>query len=305
MAWRLHLTNQIVHRLDILPGKQPLLGAWAQPNRVFYFDLETGTELGEMTLMDVYGGDRQAERWREFVQSLVAPNRAHLPFVRKSQLTIHTTDDGQMRLYQVGDSMLYLEMDGSEVSLDVSDVNVWLAVGFDRFMGVIGALDEKKQLHLYQQNIPVGVFNLGLNVASELRPMVAVSHGGAAIYVCDGQQIVLTDSSGQVRKRLETHYFVGRMSCSPDGKLLATSDIENGVLRIYDDSLTPMRQRHAIDLLAEATQIQLIADLPPATIALSALAIDNQGVCAFAMSGVLCVTSLDRLDVLPQPQALF
>lgn len=304
MGWRLHLTNQVIHHLDILPGKQPLLGAWAQPNRVFYFDLETGTEMGETTLMDVYGGDRQAERWREFVHSLVAPNRAYLPVVRTSQATIFTTDDGQMRLYQIGPFSLFLEMEGNEVTLDTGDVVNWLEIAFDRFMGVIAALDEHKKLHLYQQNIPIGVFDLGLGAASELRPMIAVSHAGASIYVCDGEQIVVTDSSGVVHKRLNTHYFVGRMGCSPDGHLLVTSDMESGVIRIYDNSLTPTHQRHAIDMLAESTQIQLIADFPPASIALSALAIDNQGVIVFAMSGVVCVTSLEKMDALPRPQPL-
>src|SRR3982751_265804 len=82
MPWRVHLTNQAIQNLHILPGKQTLLAAWTQRDRATYFDLETGIELGEHQHKAV---SRQSDKWAEFIASLVAPNGAYLPFVRTAQ----------------------------------------------------------------------------------------------------------------------------------------------------------------------------------------------------------------------------
>lgn len=305
MAWRVHLTNQAIRSLDILAGKPPLLAAWTQRERVSYFDLETGAPIEERILRSDRAGERQGDKWREFVAGLMAPNRAYLPVVRTPQATIYTTDDGQMRLYHLADADLLLEIEGKEIRLDASGATSFIAVGLDRFLGLIAALDEQGHVHIYQQHIPVGVFDLGLSVQPELPPGLVISHGGAAIFASDGQQVVLTDSSGRVQQRLDVHYAVGKMACSPNGHLLACGDLETGVIRAYNGSdLTPTHQRHAIDLLAEATQLQLLADLPPAAVALNALAASNEGGLAFAMAGVICVTDLEHTDALPRPQKL-
>ena len=81
-------------------------------------------------------------------------------------------------------------------------------------------------------------------------------------------------------------------------------DPETGVIRVYDDELQPTHQRHALDLLQDAAQLQLIADLPPFNAAPGSLVIDNKGNIAFNISGVVCVTTLKQLDALPRPQPL-
>lgn len=305
MSWRVHLTNQAIRSLDILGGKPPLLAAWIHRDRVAFFDLETGAPVEERVLKPVRAGERQSDRWHEFVASLAAPNLVYLPAVRTPQATIYATHDGQMRLYHVGACDLFLEIEGKEIRLEANGVNDFLAVGLDCVLGLIAALDDRGKIHIFQQHIPVGKFDVGLSVQPELPPGLVISHGGAAIFVSDGQQIVLTDSSGRARHRLDAHYFIGRIACSPNGKLLVTSDLETGVLRIYNGSdLTPTHQRHAYDLLTDATQLQLLADLPPADMAVTALAAANDGVLAFAMSGVICVTNAEQMDTLPRPQRL-
>lgn len=306
MAWRLHLSNQAIHHLDILSGKQSLLAAWIRQDRVAYFDLLTGTALQEQTITFTRPDDPESPDWDQFIQSLVAPNGLYLPVVNTGKATIYTSDDGQLRVYHRGDVSLAVETYGDEVPLDVQQATTFLAVDLDRFLGMIAALDEQGRLHIYQQTILVGVFDLGLSVDEDSRPSVAMSQGAQAIFVSDGQQIVRADSSGQVVQRLQTHYAVGLLAVSPDGERVATGDTETGVIRVYDGSdLTPTHQRFGIDLLTKARQVQLLADLPPAGIALNTLAIDNQGHLAFAMSGVICVTELDQMDQLPRPQFLF
>jgi hypothetical protein len=275
MSWRVHLTNQAILSLDILMGTPSLLAVWTHRERVTFFDLETGTPVEERIFRSSRAGERQSDRWPEFVASLVAPNNVYLPTVRTPEAIIYTTNDGQMRLYHVGDSDLFLEIEGKEVKLESRDASYFHAIGFDRFLGLIAALDNTGKLHIFQQQIPVGVFELGLSLHPDLPPSLAISHGGAAIFVSDGQQLILTDPAGRVRKQLDVHYFVGRIACSPNGKLLVTSDLETGVLRVYNGDLAVSHQRHAYDLISHATQLQLMADLPPAAMAVTALAADN------------------------------
>jgi len=302
MAWRVHLTNQAIQRLDILPGKPPLLAAWTQRDRATYFDLESGVEIGEHQHKAV---SRQSDRWPEFAATLVAPNGAYLPLIRTAQATIYTTEDGRMRLFYMDGTNLTLEVEGKDLPLEVKAASDFTTLAFDRVMGIVAALDEKGKLHLYQQHIRVGAFDLKLKSEDDYRPVLAMADSGAAVFAAAGREIILTDAGGHVKKRLGIHYFVGRMVCSPDGKLLATCDTETGVIRIYDgEDLIPTYQRHAIDLLHNATQTQLIADFPPATAAPGTLAINNQGRLAFTISGVVCATALKQMDTLPRPQPL-
>ncbi len=302
MTWRVHLTNQAIQRLDILPGKPTLLAAWTQRDRATYFELESGIEVGEHQHKAV---SRQSDKWAEFVASLIAPNGAHLPVIRTAAATIYTTEDGRARLFHSGAADLTLEVDGVDAALEVKSANDFPALAFDRLLGVIAALDEKGRLHLYQQHIRVGMFDLKIKTSDEYLPGLAISEGGAAIFVSSGREIVLTDASGKPKKQLSTHYFVARMACSRDGKVLATSDNESGVIRLYDGrDLTPTHQRHAVDLLHAAQQIQLIADFPPANAAPGALAVSNDGQLAFTISGVVCMAGLKQMDALPRPQAL-
>jgi hypothetical protein len=306
MTWRVHLTNQAIRDLDILAGRPPLLAAWPQRDRVTYFELESGAPMDERLLRSTRAGELHSEKWREFVATLIAPNGLYLPTVHTPEATIYATDDGQMRLYHVNDNGLVLEIEGKEIPLQSNGASTFTTVGLDRFLGLIAALDDQGKIHIFQQHIPVGVFDIGVSVQSELQPGLAISNGGAAIFVSDGENIILTDSSGRVRKRLAVHYFIGKIACSPNGRLLATSDLETGVIRIYNGGdLLATHQRHAIDLLAEATQLQLLADLPPAAVALNAVVIDNSGLLAFSMAGVICVTDLEHMDALPRPQQLF
>ncbi|MBC7814890.1 MAG: hypothetical protein H7175_27280, partial [Burkholderiales bacterium] len=284
MAWRLHLTNQGIGRLDLLRGvaanDQPLLAAWLRRDRVAFFDVETGTAAADYTLKMMDARNRRDERWPEFVSGLVAPNKAFLPVVQAGTVTIYASLDGKLRLYHVDEADLFLDVGGGEVQLKpvaVFEAEVeFIAAGLDPLLGTVAAIAADGKLHIFQQHIHIGAFDVGLQPDEEMRPLVAMAQGGrgAAIFVSDGRSVVLTDSGGTILKRLNTHYFINMMACSANGAVLATSDIEAGVVRVYDGAeLLPTRQRHAIDLVATATQVQLMADLPPLSIALSALTI--------------------------------
>lgn len=305
MTWQTLLPNRIIRRLDILPGKPPLLAVWTRADQISYYDLRDGVAQGEITLKTPETENRDDDAWQAFVTTLKAPNNAYLPLVRSGDITLYSSADGRVRLYHTGNADLYLEEEGQEAQLDAGGASSFNAMAFDPQLGVSVALDEVAKLHIYQQNIPVGTFETGLKLQSELQPSLAISHSGGAIFVCDGQKLVLMDNGGKVLKSLDTHYYVGLLACSPNGNRLAVSDLESGVIRIYSGSeLIPMQQRFAADLL-ERAQMENGQEISiPDGTALSALSINNQGVLAFAVSGYVCVSETGYMDALPRPQRL-
>lgn len=307
MSWRIHLANQAIIQLDILAGREPALAAWTRRDRVSFYHLENGLPLGEHHIGPSPDGPRSGELWQNYLAALHGPGEKYfLPLVHTARGTVYSTDDGRMRLYHTGDADLYLETDGQEVQLDADGAERFVALDLDRALGLVAALDESGRLHIYQQNLRIGAFEIGLDMQPDLRPVVTVPRGGGAIYASDGRCIVATDLTGRVCARLETHYYVGQMACSPGGGMLVTSDLEIGVLRVYNsEGLMPTHQRFAIDLLAGATQLQLLADIPPVNVAVSALSAHNRGTIAFAIAGVICVTDVSRMVELPRPQTLF
>jgi len=300
MAWRIHLSDRTIRRLDILSGKPTLLAAWTQTNRVTFLDLQTGSQQGDRTVEEVKTEDRRSPVWQAFIQTLTAPNGVYLPLVRAPQAAIALTADGQMRLYQISPADLFLEVGGKESRLEVADKTTFLTVALDRSLGLLAALDSTAKLHIYQQHIRVGIFETGLKIDEEFRPILAISQDGTSLFLTDGRRIVLMDSGGRVRKRLDVHYRLGAINCSPDGHRFVASDLDDNVLRIYDGDLLPTHQRYAVDLLTEAKKSQLLASSELTSAALGPIAINNKGVLAFALSGTVCVTSLARLKAYPK-----
>jgi hypothetical protein len=305
MVWRLHLSDQSIPYLDILSGNPPLLACWIRHNYVAYYDLKTGNQVGEKFITATGMEDRRGDAWQLFLANLIAPNGVYLPYVRLEGVTVFLSKDGKLRLYQSGTTDLYMENLGEETALAIHD-DGFVAVGLDRFLGLVAALDRGGDIHIFQQNIKVGVFPTGLTPRSELRASIAISHGGSAVYVCDGETIIRTDSSGKIHKKITSHYPIRQIVCSPNGLILLTHDFENGVIRAYEGAtFTPTHQRFGIDLLLEAQPRQLLADMPPRAVTISALDVDDAGHIAFSMSGVICVTHRDRMDSIPRLQSLF
>ena len=300
MAWRLHLSDRTIKRLDILSGVPTVLAAWTLASRVTFLDLQNGAQRADRTIEEVKGDDRRSPAWQDFVKSLSAPNGVYLPTVRTRQITLHMSADGQIRLYQTSPADLFLEVNGKESKLEIDGATRFIAVALDRSLGLLAALDASAKLHVYQQHIRVGVFETGLQIDEQFRPTLVISQGGTALFLTDGRAVVLMDAGGRIRKRLDLHYTLGAINCSPDGHRFVASDLDANVVRIYDGELLPTHQRFAVDLLAEARRAQLLASPTTASAALGPLAINNKGVLAFAVSGTVCVTSLSRLQAHPK-----
>lgn len=301
MAWRLHLTNQSIQQLDILDGtaeKSPLLAAWWRRDRVTYYDLQRGTLVADEVIEFPDVDDRNTLAWHEFIQSLHAPNDAPLPKIQTTFETIYRSQSGEMTLYQSGPAEIYahLTYGSDEVRLDVRGTKVLTRLALDPDGEYVAGLDNKGKLHLYRGEKRLGMYALQLNMVDGLRSSLAIARKASPIFASDGRSIVKVEANGSVVQRIATHFDIGSLICSPDGQWIAVTDLESGVVRVYSGTdLSLCYQRFAIDLIANARQLQLLADLPPVAVAPNALAIADDGTLALALSGILCVTSLDEM----------
>jgi hypothetical protein len=304
MTWRVLLPHPVIRRIDILSGEKTVVAVWTQPDRVHFFDQRNGAALGERVIEKLAFTDRTDERWRLFLKGLVAPNGLYLPYVRAHEMTILVTEDGRVRLLQAKDAALFLEIDGVESAFGLAGEAAAAALDMDRQQGSIAVLDAQGRLHLFRQRLSTGSHDTGLQIDTETQPRVLAAQEGRRIVVTDGQSLVVMDEAGKVRKRLELHYALGGCTISPDGKWIAASDAETGVVRVYDgEQLAPSFQRFAIDLAADARRLNSGAGMQPSTVSPGILALTNRGVLAFALGALLCVTSVTRMRPVPQSSA--
>lgn len=307
MNWRIHLTKQSIRDAQILSGQWPLLAVWPQIDRVEFYDLAYGAWHGCRQIEEPPPNkDYMGEEWRLFLAGLVdLKGRACLPVVSARQTMIYSIDNGRVNLFREPDNRLIFRQDDQLHALDIEPSRL-AAVDLDRSLGLVAALDVEGRLCLYRQGILRGAFDMGLRIDPLRTCSVAISHGGRLILLTDGRQIVMANTSGAVIRRLEVHYEIRQIACSPAGDIIAASDNEDGLIRVYSGAdLALSHQRFAQDLIAEAQQIQLMADLPPVSAAVNALVAGHRGAVGFAMSGVICVTNVNQMARLPRVSSLF
>ncbi len=293
MPWRLHLSNQILARLDVVSPH--IVAAWTHPGRVFYFDVETGAAIGEKQFSDLE--NRDYGHWQALLPELAVRDGSYPPVIVGDIADILVSHSGQLRLYHLVSGQMLLNVGPTEVKL----TGTFLRVALDRALGLIGGLAADGRLHLFQRNIPVGQFAIDLsNFDADEFAAIAVPDGGKRIYVAHGFTLLELDLAGKTVQRRDLHYPVGAFACAPDGQWLVCGDRETNVIRIYDGAdLKPHYQGHAADLLLQARQVQLLADLPPSMVALRQVAIGNDGTLVFALSGVLCVAKPEDMNAVP------
>lgn len=309
MAWRIHLANQAIQQLHMMQGRTPALIAWTRRDRAMFYAIETGALLGEKTIPPLpEDAAPESDAMKAYVGELYTyDERSYLPFVRLHGFDLYATSDGKKRLYHLtNEGELHLEKSGERTPLEVDDVERFISIDVDAELGTIAALDEQSRLHLYHDDAYVDVFDLGLEPHDDLQSRLVVSRNGEKIFATDGRRIVQTDLDGHVvQMHDELHYLVGQMACSPNGGALLVSEIETGVIRLYrSDELTPTHQRFGIDLVADANQVQLMADMPPPSTAVTSIVAHDDGVFAFTMLGVICASDIMKMTELPRPQAL-
>ena len=299
MTWRVHVSDSSIRKLQHFGPEPTLLAVTTQTGRIAYFEQVTGAPRGHLQLhppRSAFAFDNPV--WRSYLDSLgSAGNGACPPLISLPQLDIYSTVDGGMRLlHAVSGELIWLGASESKVLMASGDL---LALDMDRSSGRAVTLNSRGQLRIYDAGELLRSVDIGLRLDPLSLVDVKIGGGGARIFVTDGRQIVALDEAGGERGRLRLHYGAGSLAVSPSGEVVLCSDNGAGLIRAYRGAdLMPTHQRFAQDLLAEAQQVQLMAELPPFSIAISALAASDDGTIAFAMSGVVCVSSLDRMTTL-------
>jgi hypothetical protein len=294
MAWRLHLSNRTLLRLDILAHEQsPLLAAWVQAGRVAYFDLVAGHAHGEKQLIDP--GNRRPDHWTALLPELRAPNGLYPPVISGRQVLIYVDLAGEQRLYHETSGTVYQVRDTDERRFETSAAGGFVAAGLHRTQGLAAALDSDGHLHLYQGASKCGMLDSGL-AETDSPAFLSVNGDPPAVYLARAHHLLRVDAEGRILKQVELPYSIGAFAVSSGGMMVVCGDAEANVLRVYDgDDLRPHYQRHAADLFARARQVQLIADLPPTRAALNRVAINDTGTIAFALAGMICVAHIEEM----------
>ncbi len=298
MAWRIQLSNRPIQRLDILSGQRSLLAAWPSPKQVHYFDLQHGTKLDHLNLAEPESPDRDLPAWAEYQKTLTAPNEVTLPVVKGKRFTFYSSANRAIQLIQDG-AAFTLNVNGSESPLEL-EPNIEIArIAMDRTVGLLAFLDYLGRVHIYHRHLRVGIFDTNLAISSDSFPQLIVADGGAAIMVGNGLQIAIFEPDGRIKRRYTTHFPYGVLACSPDSRSLALSDLDSGVIRIYNASnMLLTHQRFAVDLLADAKRAQLLPVTITTSAAISTLAITNKGALAFSTMGLVCVSNLSRMKLI-------
>ena len=290
MPWRLHLTNQSLACLDMVASH--IVAAWTQPGHVSYFDAESGATLAEKQFADL--SNRTYDHWQTLLPELKVRDKIYPPVLIADDANIYLSQSGQLRLYHLDSGRALLHVGPAEMKFP----GTFIQVALDRSLGLIGALDAEGCLSLFQQNIPVGQFNIDID--PDEFAAIAVPDGGKRIYVAHGYTLLEMDIAGKTLQRRELSYPIGAFACAPSGQWIACGDGETNVIRVYDGAdLKPHYQGHAADLLLRSRQVQLLADPPPSRVALRHVAIANDGTLAFALAGVLCVAKPEDMNAVP------
>lgn len=302
MDWRLHLADHPIYAVHLLAGKPAQLAAWLSSDHVHFYAVDNGGFYESRQITLPTHTDLRDERWLTFLDSLRAPNHAYLPAFNGSHTEVFTSYDGRLRLYHLRGLNFILDADSHHLLLPFEgDIDAVKSVGFDRDFGTIAINDDKAKLYVFQQQIRVAEFQ----IEDGLPRKMLLPDAAGLIYLVADNQILSLDMAGTILYRLDTLAAIGTAACSPDGELIVTGDRDRSVIHVYDAELKALRQHDAVDLLYQATPLQLFTSLPPNGHGLDAVSIANDGTLVFALMGTICLTNVRMLNELPQPRVLF
>ncbi len=300
MAWRLYLSDRPIRRLDILPDKPSLLAAWTLADRVTYLDLQTGALAGEATLSALDLTVRHGKAADEQRKQYTASNLMCLPQIKSAHGMLYNNRDGTVQLYIIGNRELILVEGDAETPLDLEKSARPLLVAMDPVQILVGVLTTAGKLILYDRAQRLGTFDTGLTFEVDNRPALILNAQANLILISNGQRAVVMDKTGKIQHTTETPFGVGAVASSPDGKYVIMSDLESNVLRVYSGkTLVPTHQRFAVDLIADSKRAQLMSGSFIPNAAIGPVGINAKGTVVFAMSGMICVTSIAKMKPLP------
>ncbi len=107
-----------------------------------------------------------------------------------------------------------------------------------------------------------------------------------------------------MRVRFTASSAVGLAACSPLGNLVILGERDQPFVQVYDADLRLLHRGNVRDVLEHVQPLQLMPRPPALEAQLRGLAIDDDGVFAFALGGVICCAHIDLLPDVPYPRPL-
>jgi hypothetical protein len=302
MGWRLDLSDQAVRAVELVEGEPPQLAVWTPSHEVRFYDIQDGTVLDALDVFWPNATNFGSEAWRAFLERLRAPNGMYLPVVDVGGVTVHTSNDGRLRLYEDSEHRLMLDVDGQRTILQHPGEAAAVAVALDRELGTLGVLAQDGLFHLYQQHVHMGTMPVALDL--DEKPTVFVPDMASIVWLVDRHHVLGVDNAGQVAHHLDlAEAGIRAAACSADGLHIAITD-QSGMIRLYDAQLRLQRQQDVHSLL-EATRPLQPRSLPTDSgWVADSISISNAGHLAFVAGGILCVTAWDQMRLVPQARRL-
>ncbi len=307
MSWRLELSDLTCLSIQILEGAPPLVAIWTSSQEVLFYSVENGAFYGQLSVVRPVtthsDGLPNDAAWRSFLETLRGPNHVYLSPVRTEYEQLLCSYDGRFRVYDDDAAALILEVDHHRTLLPLESKTPKIAIGLDRELGTLGVLTADHRVHVYQQHVYMQTFPLELS--SRVPPLFHVLDAGTGLVVADDTRIQSLDMMGRTLYSQATASLISAAACSPGGNWIVLAETNSGIVRIYDEQLTPTYQDSAADLLSQATPVQLWASSLPADTAPHNLDITDDGTLVFVLDNTICRVYIEELTPLPRPRRLF
>lgn len=297
MAWRIQLSTRPVRRLDLLIAKPSIVVAWVQAERAIYLHSETGNKQGDQTFKFSEAASLDGAVWRTLIETAKAPNGLYLPYFRAGRLVVYATHDGTLRAGSVRGQDWFIEAGGARTTIMPDDGAPFVCGAMAATSGMFVLLDAKGRVHRYKGSMRESITPTTLDFGGDYQADLRVADNGELIVASDGRRLALLDAEGTLIKGMEPHYTLGAFAVTPDGKGVATADLDTNVIRLYGGrGMTLTHQRYVSDLLFDAQQDDLISG-GTSSAAIGALALNPKASMAFSVAGTVSMLGLGSLRV--------
>ncbi len=298
-GWAVELAPYPLFAVDLVAAGDSVIAAWITERDAVVFNAN-GVYLGPVSVPP-FAGQPGGAGWTGLLEGLQVLAGVYLPVATLPNGTLRVSADGRLQVWHGADDRLVL-VDDAAIELEREGSAPLVAVGLDRELGTLVALDRSAHVHVYQQSVYVGAFLLALELGAHVQ--LLVPDGASHFFLVEPLGVHVVGLNGDVLASSTGLPAAAAAACDPSGRVLVTAGRDRPWLRVYDDRLNElgggdMAQLVAGLRVASGRLPSALADTPAHAVALAA-----DGSLALAVAGWLCLTWLDVLDAWPRPRRL-
>ncbi len=298
-GWAVELAPHPLFAVDLVAAGDSVIAAWITERDAMVFNTN-GAFLGPVAVPP-FAGQPGGAGWTTLLEGLHVLAGVYLPVATLPHGTLHVSADGRLQAWYGTDDRLVL-VDDTAIELEREGNAPLVAVGLDRELGTLVALDQAAHVHVYQQSIYVGAFPLALELGGHVQ--LLVPDGASHFFLVEPLSVHVISLNGDVLASATGLPAAAAAACDPSGRVLVRAGRDRPWLRVYDDRLTELGGGEVAQLVAGLHVASGRLPAPLADTPAHALALAADGSLAVAVAGWLCLTWLDVLDAWPRPRRL-